>query len=336
MTTYLANLDFDDRLAGKGGGAQPRPGPPDGNAVLWRIIAQTGDTILVPGLREPVDLSECGPLAAVHLRSPRMSGEPDFVPWGYDELARRLAGNRLPQSVVAATRLLNDRQFAWSLEAMPGSFWTSDVDRILDLAAAGMRVILKPRHGGFGRGLRRVLGPESDANLVGWVRARCREGGVVIEPLIERFEVQWGSHWEMNRLSDGSVRCDFLGQTALECDEHGQFVGSVWESEGVFQGQMKRLPDPILESGYKGPISIDGCRCLVGGELFVGQLRDVNARWSVGRLVWQAGQTLGRSVAVRRIGPRDKTECLKGCGWTVIPPLSEGARPRWSIRLGDW
>ena len=333
MTKFLANFDFDDRLAGKAGGAQPRPGPPDENAVLWRLAATEGDTILVPGLREAFDAPAVGPLAAVRFRPPDMNGEGNIIPWGNDVLARRLAGDRMDDDLVAATALLNDRKFAFALDPLPGSIFTDDPQKVLTLAASGKRLILKPRHGGFGRGLRRILGVETDANLQGWVAARCREGGLIVEPLLDSIIDQWGCHWTITSSASGDPVVDYLGHTQLECDDHGQFVAST--SEQVAEPPhptIAKLHPQIATSGYVGPVSLDQCRYLDADQLNLATIRDINARWSVGRLILLMAKRIGSGrLSVTRLRRDDQTRWACPRPSTVIPPLCRDSSPRWLI-----
>lgn len=346
MTTYLANLDFDARVAGKAGGAQPRPGPADENAVLWRVVAEEGDEILVPGLKSAFDAKAVGPLARVHFRPPDMKGEDRFVPWGDDSLAQRLACGGISERQLQATIRLNDRLFAFELDRLPAAFFTDEPSDVLRRAAAGERLMLKPRFGGFGRGLRRVLGVEQDENLRGWVRSRCRDGGLIVEPLIERFVCEWGSHWEICELSTGSAQARSIGETELKCDVHGQFVGSAFRFDGndkcaddaasaerVEEAAAKSIPREIVESGYRGPLSIDRCVYTWDGCERIGWYRDINARWSVGRLVLTLGQRMKTDVSIERrsTATSDHQHVGSDRATCVIPPLTADARPRWRL-----
>lgn len=339
MTRYLANLDFDSRLAGKAGGAQPRPGPPDENAVLLRLIAQAGDEVLVPGLPEAFDAPAVGPLAELHFRPPNMNGEADFTPWGVDVLAQRLSCSRITDEQLEIVALLNDRRFAWELSplpsdtfAVPDAFFTVDPDEILQLANKGKRLMLKPRHGGFGRGLRRILGPESDDNLKGWVAARCREGGLVVEPLLDQIAEEWGTHWDI----DADAHAIWRGQTALTCDEHGQFSASCFSSkESNFQQKKACLSDEISGSGYVGPLTVDECLVWYGKQLCHVGYRDINARWSVGRLILDAARHHSWTEAsIERVPQRrSRREVDEQEEGLLIPPLSADSEPRWRVRF---
>lgn len=347
MTTYLANLDFDDRLGGKAGGSQPRPGPPDENAVLWRVVAEKGDEILVPGLVDQFEAPAAGPFPAVVFRPPKMKGEKAFIPWGWDDLARRLSQDRITKEEVEVVKRLNDRHFAFDVARtlsndsnkhplLSRSVFATDPDEVLKRAAAGELLMLKPRHGGFGRGLRRILGPDSNPNLTGWVHARCREGGLIVEPLLTSIRTEWGLHWQLDEpLGNCEPRGDFLGSTTLRCEARGQFQQSDSRvSTSIEDSIDPLLPGIIRDTGYQGPLSIDVCQYDWGGQKFVGTLRDINARWTVGRLALQAEYLHKSRIRIGRISHSEELE-QRPSNHVFIPPLNQKNRPRWSVTLGD-
>lgn len=347
MTTYLANLDFDDRLGGKAGGSQPRPGPPDENAVLWRVVAEEGDEILVPGLADQFESPAVGSFPAVVFRPPKMNGEKAFIPWGADDLARRLSQGRITKEDVELVKRLNDRHFAFDVARtlsndtnkhplLSHTVFVTEPSEVLTRAAAGELLMLKPRHGGFGRGLRRILGPDSNPNLTGWVHARCREGGLIAEPLLTSIRAEWALHWQLDEPHNSCTpQGDFLGSTTLHCEARGQFQQSDSQVSTSIEDTLdSSLPDVIRNSSYRGPLSIDVCQYEWDGQRFVGTLRDINARWTVGRLALQAARMHRSRIRIGRVSHSDKLE-QRSSNHVFIPPLNKTNRPRWSVTFGE-
>ena len=292
MPTFLANFDFDDRLAGRTGGSRmppPRRNPPP-ESHLFRLLTSDPVRVLVASLARGVSAAAEGPLAKAAFEPANPHRETEFEPWGWCSLADRLAGRfGAAASVVAAAERVNHRRFAAELT---GGEWTRDVDAVLRRAAAGERLMMKSAQGGFGRGLRRILGPETDANLAGWVRRRCRHGGLLVEPLVPA-ESEYATHFDVGE--SGVAR---LGQTELTATEHGQFESSVAEPgfTADVPESVAAAAEAVRGSGYRCPLSIDSARLPGGGWRAV---QDVNARWTVGRVALLASRRLGCRVEVR-------------------------------------
>ena len=289
VPTYLANFDFDDRLAGRTGGSRMPPPleRPPSQAHLFRLLEDGLVTVVVPSLVEPSRVERDGPLAAAEFVAD--VGRERFEPWGWDLLAGRIGGGEPSDGhLIKAAERVNHRRFA---ARFGDGEWTDDAAAVLRRAAAGERIMMKSAHGSSGRGLRRVLGPESDVNLVNWVRRRCRRGGLVVEPLVPPV-AEFATHFDVG---DAVV---VLGTTRLEANEHGQFVMSVADPDAGFEVPkvVREAGDAARSAGYRGPLSIDSA-VLPGGSLRA--VQDVNARWTVGRVALLASRRIGGRVAVR-------------------------------------
>ena len=276
VTIYFANFDFDDRL---GGAAGPTVSARNCRllsqiASVWTAISGPQDTILVPGDQPP-----------------ERDAEEDFVPWGWDSLAARMAGTSAPSSdVMAATQCCNDRRFA--ARFCPDAVFSDDASEIGRRVRGGHPVVLKTPHGGCGRGQLRLAGGPLPAGVDDWIAKRAARGGLVVEPYFAIVS-EFATHFDICR--DAVVE---LGRTWLRSDAHGQFAASVAAPETPFPpNDLTDVAEAARGAGYRGPLSVDSAVLRDGT---VRRVQDVNARWTVGRLTLLRSLRDARPFAIVR------------------------------------
>ena len=285
-TLYVADFDFDDRLA------RPELGDPPAN--LRAINAR-----LAP-LLEPL----CGPGDAVVLPDDPLNDAVRFVrvePWGVEpHLLRWLrrsgvrgaARDRLPDP--EAVRAANSRRFQFETERdlgllSPGSRLCETPD---DLHAAVAALpdgwVVKREFGGSGRDVRLGTGPLPEPVARWAAKALSRGQCMIVEPHVPH-DGELSAHFTL----DGN------GVT------HDGFCRLVSTATGGFAA-VEPLTDPgpavtaalplwtaaaerVRAVGYRGPLGIDA---LVRDGAVVRPVMDLNARWTMGRIALLTGEAV--------------------------------------------
>jgi hypothetical protein len=298
-TLYVANFDFDDRLAKPALTTLPKS--------LRAINAR-----LAPLLR-----GLCGPDDAVAVPGDWVGDAGRFTrvePWGVephllgwlgligvrDEVLRSLPD-------PAAVRAVNGRRWQFAIERsvravpaeaaligpkVPSAFSHPWVDKPAELAVCVGRMlraphcVVKAEFGGSGRDVRIVTQDSEEAALTWANRVLDRGQSVLVEPF-DDADAEISAHLTVT--ADG-VRFD--GLCSLRSTPHGQF-----ESVEPLPDPPAALlePRPVWESvaeraradGYRGPLGIDAA--VKGGEV-IRPVRDVNARWTMGRVALVSGR----------------------------------------------
>ncbi|QDT17476.1 hypothetical protein [Alienimonas californiensis] len=254
-------------------------------AATLSDLCGTADTIVLPG--EPIRDSE---------RYDRI------VPWGVEpHTLRWLAENGVRPQVIAslpdstAARAVNSRRWQWETEQALGLIagevvlceLLDDLAAVLDALAKYPRGwVLKAEHGGSGRGLRFGMGPFSEADAK-WAHGVFQRGlCVTAEPRDDRAR-EYSAHLTIR---DDSVTFDGV------CFLHSTPTGRFRSAE-----PLSRLSPALLdavpiwtavgerarESGYRGPMGVDAAAAWGVVERPV---RDVNARWTMGRIALATGR----------------------------------------------
>ena len=285
-TLYVADFDFDDRLAKPAMTTLPKS---------LRAI----DARLAP-LLEPL----CGPGDAVTLPGGRVpdAGRFDRVePWGVEpRVLAWLAGvgvrpdvlDRLPDP--AAVRAVNGRRWQWDAEGEfgvrpAGSVRAAGFDAICEAAERlpnGWAV--KREHGASGRGVLLGRGRPAKRQLA-WLAAVPAGESVTVEPR-DDADGEVSAH-----LTVTNAGVTFDGLCSLHCTPAGQFE----RVEPIADPAATLLdPRPIWSAvaeraradGYRGFLGVDAA---VRDGVVVRPVRDVNARWTMGRLALRTGRAVG-------------------------------------------
>ena len=333
MTTWIANFDFDYRLAPTPNGQgvtlpQPVRERMRPLAGLFWLLADEGDTIATfdgkpPSVEGPplppvrfIRLAELG--SAVHADS----DAGPIVRWG-DVRPDRIAVVRAANDkalLATLTREAPDR----SGTAVPMRVFgpDDDAEQAIATLAAWCRsegwwgLMLKARWSGFGRGCRRFFPDEQTDTLVGWVDRCRRRGGLVAEPL-HRIQRQFSSHVV---IEPGGI--GFVGRIELHTDESGQptNLSTVRDSDrGGIAGDLA-VAEQVRRLGYLGPLSFDGYRHQWRDRVAFRAVSDINARLTLGSLAL-------------RIARRHGGRCLSGfCDGAVSLSTPAGD---WVFRSGE-
>ena len=144
------------------------------------------------------------------------------------------AGCVLPRAPkLEALRAANDRALSFRLaRGLPGSFWIApgrepvavarDLERlagsVIDRAGGG-RWLLKRSFSSAGRGRRRVRPADLREDDRSWIAASLERGGLVVEPWVERIEVEFVLHAILSPSGD----LDAVGQILVQvADAHAR------------------------------------------------------------------------------------------------------------------
>ncbi len=227
----------------------------------------------------------------------------ELVPWGWTEeiLAwGRASGWRLSAPPIPVVEWANSRQTShdlehlWGMEA-PGSGCCRNADELkalLRTLPAEASWVLKAEFGMSGR--ERVLGrgdtlSEPQRN---WVEHRFQRGDTLFfEPWLPR-EAEQSFHYQLDPV-DGVT---YLGATHLLTDPRGRYLANrpLAEGETPWPESLRgtrRAAEYLASRGYFGPLSIDSMQYrLPEGGWGERPLQDINARWSMGRCVWERAE----------------------------------------------
>ena len=283
-TLFVANFDCDDRLARPSLGTLPKR-LRELNARLapvLRRLCEPGDAVACVGDGVP----DAGRFGRVE-------------PWGVEPHALRWLRSlglgpdtldRLPDPAVV--RAVNGRRWQFAAETdlgvLPaGARLCESIEQVAAACAAlPASWVLKSEHGASGRGVRFGAGNVPD-RLLRWAKnALARGGCVTVEP---RAADTWEGSAHFT-LADGGVRYD--GVCRLHCTPGGRFR-SVEPLPTLGDGLHSALPiwEAVTQrahaAGYRGPLGIDAA----GSFGVVNRpVRDVNARWTMGRVALESGR----------------------------------------------
>jgi hypothetical protein len=301
-------------------------------SVAWIKIAQPGDIVWLP---EGAPLPEFCPQDVVVTSSRTVlidlllqrQAPYDFIPWGWsfpalaNFEALRSNGVRAEIPPLDIVKACNSRRFAWQQEERLGGVLVNgeaieksissvlrtmgDVERWLGGMSADLTPwVIKAEFGMSGR--ERILSRRgATASQLQWCRKRLDAGELLIaEPWLDRI-AEVGVQWHIAPGED--PRC--VGITQLDCDAQGQYLTSHpiaterlaehWIATIEHERHVVRV---MAEAGYIGPVGIDAMlfRHRLGNREVeaIRPLQDINARWTMGRLVWEASLHRSRQSPV--------------------------------------
>jgi len=217
-------------------------------------------------------------------------------------------------------REVNSKVYSHQLEGrwgLPESCLITSPDQLAPLQSDW---ILKHPFGVSGR--ERVLGKggEITDSARGWASKRLHEGWtLILEPWVETEE-EFSHHYEV--LKSGEVR--FVGWCTLLSDAGGHFRGNAsrpkesMDSDALAVGQ--EVCRNLWESGYWGPVGIDGFTGHIHHKPIRRPLSEINARYSFGRLFLELTRLLPPSFSAIWHHPGAKTPS---------PALKKWPGPKW-------
>jgi hypothetical protein len=274
---WLLNLDAEDEV-------DPTRRQSDPLAAVARRPA------LVEQLRGLVPAGE----AVIDREGPASLAGVRVLTWCPTPAARALVakrGGRLDGPGIEVLRRTLSRALSASIGlSLEASSFVDDPDgavtKILGVSPTGAW-LARRAYGFAGRGRRVIGSAPNDLDRAFVVRA-AREGGVLVEPLVERA-ADFGMHGYVDErglvLGDPtSTRVDAAGVwRSTERAAHDELSRG---ERDALRGEIERAARALLDAGHRGPFGIDAYRYRLGGELRFNPRCEVNARYSMG---WAVG-----------------------------------------------
>ena len=284
-TLYVANFDIDDRLARPELGTLPKSLRAINArlAPLLRGLCGPGDAAAAPG--------DWVPDAGRFDRVEPWGVEPHVLRWLGGLGVRPEALDTLPDP--AAVRAVNSRHWQWEIERALGlasgraTLCESEIDvfdAARDLADHPRGLVLKGEFGGSGRSVR--FAPAGDPRWAAGVLARGQ--CVTVEPR-DDADAEISAHLTVT--GDGVT---FDGLCTLRSSRTGQFrsveplgrpAPALLEPASVWAAVAERA----RADGYRGFLGIDAA---VRDGAVIRPVRDVNARWTMGRVALTTGRAV--------------------------------------------
>ncbi len=274
---WLLNLDAEDEV-------DPARRQSDPLAALARrpeLVEQLRE--LIPAGDVVIDRERPAALVGLHV-----------LAWCPTPAARALVtkrGGRLEGPGIDVLRRTLSRGLSASLGlSLEASSFVDDPDAAVTkiLGASPTGAWLARRAYGFaGRGRRVIGSTPNDLDRAFVVRA-AREGGVLLEPLVERT-ADFGLHGHIDE------RGLAMGEpTTTHVDAAGVWRTTARASSDelsrgertALRTELERAARALLDAGHRGPFGIDAYRYRLGGEVRFNPRCEVNARYSMG---WALG-----------------------------------------------
>lgn len=320
---FFGNFDFEQQLAESGRrAAESRYVRWNRElAWAWTLLAQPGDQVL----GTPVEDDELhAGLNSIGLGGFEWCPEPGAmnrtlkaVAWGSSERQRSILcslGWQTEPVEPGVVARVNSRRFAVRMEqawgcGLPGTSLVEEESTVEAAVQAASRLsgrwVAKAEYGMAGRGQVRGQGSIIDQAARNWISRQLRVGiAVVIEPWVTKV-AEWSFQFELQPAPEFP---EYLGATSLETDRTGGHRGN-WSRPIIPDRLAALFPEAeavardaallVAGDGYSGPLGVD---CMVyedaEGRLCLRPLQDVNARYTMGRLVWEFnGRMKGQQTA---------------------------------------
>ena len=284
-TLYVANFDFDDRLARP----ELKTLPANLRAINARLapllapLCGPDDAVALPG--------DAVPDAARFDRVEPWGVEPHVVAWLRKIGVRPDALAALPDP--AAVRAVNGRRWQFaaerSLGLLPDGAVLCESGTSLSHAAKGLPGgwVMKGEHGGSGRAI--LFGEGAlRGRQTAWMATQIMRGCVTVEPRDVTYR-EYSAHFTV--AADGVT---FDGVCLLNSTPTGRFR-SVEPLRSPGDALLAAVPvwtavaERARADGYRGFLGIDAAAAYGTVDRPV---RDVNARWTMGRLALSLGRPI--------------------------------------------
>lgn len=303
---FWANFDFEHELAE---GARRLRGELIVSSCLKQapaLLALAGPDDRVVAYDHPQFETLCGgdsrilPARDVVVGKRYSGPDWELIPWGGVESLRIVAEDRgwlWNQPDSALVRRLNDRSTSFAWEERTGTLprGARCISSLEEMSAGvdalpGPEWILKARFGMSGR--ERIAGRgEPTEPQRNWIAKRLRhQGAVFLEPRLENLG-EVGLQWDVP--ISGQPR--LLGVLPLVSSPQGAYVEHRAPLAGVelarWEGAIgvtSEIAGEFQQFGYYGPLGIDAMWHRAGDSERLRPVQDVNARWTMGRLVWES------------------------------------------------
>lgn len=195
---------------------------------------------------------------------------------------------------LAILRRVNHRAFSASLgDTLPGARFATSIDevaRAIEAPSPTSKHLIKQALGFAGRGRIVVSGALDDAAARAIQKAIDRDGGVQVEPLVERTD-----DLAIHGFVDARGHATIGEPTRQRCDDRGAWIASERAARSDLANdeatalaiEARRVARALTEAGYFGPFGVDAFRYRhADGTIALRSRSEINARYSMG---WAIG-----------------------------------------------
>lgn len=273
---WVFNLDAEDELAHVGAHTPTLATVARVRALLPTLgrLLQPGDVVLWPSAEQPMSSVEAS----------RFEGRA-WCPTRFALTTIERAGVGVPAAPsMEVLRRVNHRAFCAALgQTLPGAGFATNWEQLEALVVGEQNWLLKRPYGYAGRGRKKLRRGEFDRP---WIDASFREGGLQVEPLVNRT-----LDCALHGLLTESGACQLGRPTVQDVDEHGAWRGSrvdeALPEREALEFEARRVAQALHTAGYFGPFGIDAFRWTTAeGEPRFQPRSEINARHSMG---WATG-----------------------------------------------
>lgn len=200
-----------------------------------------------------------------------------------------------PSPPLEVLRAVNHRAFSAKLGgALEGSVFATTVEEALAAlhreSPSGTWLLKRPL-GFAGRG--RALAPPVTEGVRRFVEgAVAREGGVAIEPLVER-DLDVSIHGYLDAagvLTRGAPTVSTVSRTGTWAGSRCAGAEITAREATALDDELTRVAAALKGAGYFGPFGVDGFRYRVGAAVRFHARCEINARYTMGWAVGMAGK----------------------------------------------
>ena len=272
---WILNLDAEDELSHPGAHTPTRASLDRIAQLIPRLrstLLGPDDRVLWPPVPEltgaPHHQNDVGRIAA-------------WMPTRFAQQQARRLGLSLEGPPMEVLRAVNHRKFCAALgQHLPDAAFVTTRDEALAVLGRDVerRWLLKRPWGYAGRG--RKIWRAADVE-VPWLDAGLAEGGLQIEPLVERTD-DWSLHGTLER--DGTVT--FATPVRQQVDRFGAWLGSMPDPDLPWKRELAQIGHTVAQAlwraGYWGPFGVDAYEWVDAGVRRFQPLSEINARFTMG------------------------------------------------------
>ena len=282
-------------------------------SYCWLLASRAEDVVQGPSVDDPDLRRSC---ESVGLEWPDFQSEIErdgraVHPWGWSESVAQLSGSETANAHnvnSVAVKATNARRFSIELERElgvgVGAQVVTELGELSEVVSSlwtDAGVLLRENWSCSARGMRRILDPLIGRKDRSWVANRLdRDAAIVVEPLLE-IEHESSRHFE---LRDGGA-VEFVGEVLQITDQLGIYRGGIASSRAkstddrggsgpAAKSAATTAAVRVAQAGYCGPLGIDETAFIRSGSgRQVRPIQDINARWTMGRLLLDCQRRLG-------------------------------------------